>query len=641
MNWQLVSGRDGRFPRTVRPGPKWKQLVFRWCKMAACAMLRRRNYPQIALLAAIFMASPAFAEAANPQRLTAYPGGHWEPPAARFGVTVTRGVEVVMSDGAKLPVDIYVPLDKTTGRPANGKFPVLLTRYWYTKPLLDGHSFARQDPDYFVERGYIYVSADVRGTGRSTDPGSYLGERDARDGAELVRWTTTLPGASGVVGLIGCSAMGQTQLSTGAVLGPGSPVKAMIPACVPGDQYRDTYTENGVWRPTWQGLLMSASTVFGTGMVADFSRTYLESQQGGDAAFDRAWWAQRNFVRQAEPIVASGAAILLWNGWQDVGYGGLEVLSALQNAAFRRASTAPLSAKTPVSGKYQLILGDWGHGGGLDKAIQLQWFETWLKGVETGLATRTRTPIHIQDRVTKQWFNFGSYPLVDAYTALYLGAGTLQADPSEPGRDTIPWERSREAAVDYVGASYERPMRVAGPIGVRLNASSSNTDAQFRFELADIAPDGARVVLSHAMILGSMHELDTGQTWRDGEGNPVRPVSSLRADKPLVPDRTVGFEVMLPPTVWTLEPGHRIALRVSSRPRGEDCPMFPMTGGDPTTGCTLRPSQVARLAGGVYTIVRGGRRPSLLNLPLVPAGEFQPVRSGRTPTSDQSLPLEW
>lgn len=596
----------------------------------------------LAMLASSLLSTETVNAADAVSSATPYPGGIWAPSPPAYGVSVTKDILVTMRDGARIPVDIYVPADKATGMPAKGDFPVILTRFWYQKMMEDGTPLSNNDPAFFVERGYIYVSADVRGTGRTTDPGTYLGQRDALDGVDLANWSANLPAANGIVGFIGCSAMGQNQLSTAAFLGPKSPVKAMIPACVPADQYRDTYTENGVWRPTWPGLLMSAPVVFGSGMISQLSATYVESMVGGDAAFDGHWWAQRNFVLQADRIAESGAAILIWNGWQDVGFGGLELYTALQNAASGRPVTAPLWPGSPVSGRYQLLLGEWGHGEGLDQGIMLQWFETWLKGVDTGLPRSTQTPIHVQDRVTKDWFNLASYPIVERYTGLFLGEGILSPRPQAEGRSTLLWDVPREhSALVFRSEPFSRTMRLAGPIAVRLNAASSNTDAQFRFQLFDDAPGGGSALVSHGMILGSMHELDENNVWRDSKGNPVRPQSHLRSEMPLDPGATVRYEILLEPTLWTIRSGHRLRLDISTRPGTQDCPIFPMTGGRRDTGCILRRAVRERLIGGQYTIHRGGENGSMINLPLVPVDVFQPVRSGTPPTAKDVLPLVW
>ena len=108
--------------------------------------------------------------------------------------------------------------------------------------------------DYYVERGYIFVAEDVRGTTNRTTAtvdasSAFFGPRNAQDGVDTVNYLAHgLPGSNGEIGLVGCSFLGISELFTAALLGPGSPVKAMVPACagmdynlffsggIPGDQ---------------------------------------------------------------------------------------------------------------------------------------------------------------------------------------------------------------------------------------------------------------------------------------------------------------------------------------------------------------------------------------------------------------------
>ncbi|HKX79865.1 MAG TPA: CocE/NonD family hydrolase [Novosphingobium sp.] len=565
---------------------------------------------------------------------TPYPGRKWSPPAPSYGIAVRKDIRVRMRDGVELPADVYLPADPRTGQPLPGKFPVLLTRNWYSNvsDLMAGADHPPGRGDYFVQRGYVFVSADVRGTGRSLDPGAYLDERDAWDGVDLVNWTTTLPESNGKVGLVGCSGLGTTVLNTASVIGPNSPVKAMIAACVPGDQYRDTYTENGVFSPSWAGLYGVAAGTLGPGMVPEFTRVYLDSLAKGDVAYYRDWWRGRSFVERAQRIADMGAPLLLWNGWDDTGFGGLELYAALQNAAHRRSPMAPLWPGMAVSGKYQLILGEWSHGKGLDYAIQLQWFDTWLKGIDTGLATATRTPIHVQDRVTRDWVNAASYPMTARNTVLYLGDGALTDAVPGPGEDRL--DRAAGAALDYTGEPFGKPMRIAGPAAIGIEAWSNNSDAQFAFDLLDVAPDGSARPISHGMVLASMYDPDPVRSWRDKQGNPVRPYLRLQNEAPVEPGKRIRYEVQLAPTLWTMLAGHRLRLRIAPAAQPQDCRMG-------NRGCALRRDARDRLAGAVQTIRHGGATPSLISLPLVPEDAFPPVASMVPPTAKYALPLDW
>lgn len=66
-------------------------------------------------------------------------------------------VPIPMRDGVELSADIYRP-------DAEGKFPVLLTRTYYSKGSFDiFHDRGREFIEYFVSRGYVVVVQDCRG----------------------------------------------------------------------------------------------------------------------------------------------------------------------------------------------------------------------------------------------------------------------------------------------------------------------------------------------------------------------------------------------------------------------------------------------------------------------------------------------
>ena len=171
----------------------------------------------------------------------------WAPPPATYGMGKQQEVPVTMADGTVLRADIYFPTN-ADGTAAPGPFPVVLTQTPYGALMSAAPGLT--DPDagltllgggnkYLVERGYINVIVDVRGTGGSQGTWDFLGAREAQDGAAVVRWAAALPHSSGVVGLEGASYMAINQFFTVAALGPGSPVKAMFPMVPSASPYRD------------------------------------------------------------------------------------------------------------------------------------------------------------------------------------------------------------------------------------------------------------------------------------------------------------------------------------------------------------------------------------------------------------------
>ena len=588
--------------------------------------------------------------------VTAYPGGQWQPPAPSYGVLAMKNVPVRMDDGVDLAADVYYPTNPTTGVRAPGTFPVLLTQTPYTNSTGLASAASSAGPgDYFVERGYIFVSADVRGTGRSSGDGGFFSPRDARDGVDLVDWVAHhLPGSSGVVGLTGCSYLAQTQLYTAALLGPHSPVKAMIPACISGDVYRDTYLENGIPSPAWDGAGLAAGALLGPTIEAYMVPQYSESQtdngsgQAGDTAYDKTFWLERDHIAQAQAVAATGIPTLLWDGWSEPGFGALELYDALQNAAFGRSPYAPLWPGEAVTGRYQLIIGDWTHGGGLDNGIMLEWYDTWLKGEHTGLPTGTSTPIHLQELGTPavRWVNAATYPMTNHYTALYLGPGGNLASrpPAKPGSESLIWAQPTVsgATVTYTSSPLVRGALLAGPSAVKVWARSDNSELELMADLLDLAPDGTATAITHGGILGSLHDLDPSRSWTDPAGLPARPFLTLQQDNYVSAGDTTAYEIPLAPKVWELAPGHRLELELSTQADERDCITAMEKIVWPVLGCKPRPAILAKLAGGTYTIEAGVGHPSLLSLPLLPYETLPAVRAGTTPTSGGVvLPEQW
>src|SRR4051795_13208709 len=99
----------------------------------------------------------------------------WEPEPATYGVGSQMNVPVTMKDGTILSADVYFPTD-ASGAAAKGPFPVLMVQNPYAKNA-SGYASGKEgggeastelgELPYFIQRGYIDVVVDVRGTGGS------------------------------------------------------------------------------------------------------------------------------------------------------------------------------------------------------------------------------------------------------------------------------------------------------------------------------------------------------------------------------------------------------------------------------------------------------------------------------------------
>ena len=128
--------------------------------------------------------------------------GRGTPSRATYGVSQPVQQMVTMSDGVQLAVDVYRPT-LSSGANAPGRFPVILSQTPYgkrsvvtTQSMGQGMGGDGYYP-YLVERGYIDVVADVRGSGSSGGDFSLFGPRERQDGVELADWAARLPGSTG------------------------------------------------------------------------------------------------------------------------------------------------------------------------------------------------------------------------------------------------------------------------------------------------------------------------------------------------------------------------------------------------------------------------------------------------------------
>jgi predicted acyl esterase len=539
-----------------------------------------------------------------------------------------------MDDGVTLNATIGYPTDLTTGARAAGKFPVLIDQTPYRDSIVP----------FFVQRGYIFVTVRSRGAGTSGGQFGYVSARDHKDGVASVLWAANeLDGSNGIVGGYGCSWDGETQMYSAANIGPNSPLKAIIPACAGWDYIRETFITGGILTANYPFLRTAAAAVGNQPSAqAFFQALTAEIDSGGDAAYNREFWQSRNPIVHAEKIVANGIPTLLYTGWNDVVIRGALEFYATQQNAYRHQSPVlgPMRKNQPATGRYQIIVGPWGHGQGLDPTLMLAWYDTWLKGKKTGIE-KTRKPMHLYELASNRWVNTDVYPVVPDYTTYYLSSAaalTPKRPPSTAGSDTIRWTQPDQAggALSYTTPALENGATLAGPSSVEVYASSSNTNLELIATLFDVAPDGTENRITFGAVLGSQSALDPARNWYDRRGTLIRPYTTQYADEYLSPGQTRLFAIPLHPRLWSVAPGHALRLRFTTQSLTSDCVRVYIT------PCALTAPAQATVPGGVYTLQRSPTRPSAVNLPLLRYRCIDTVASGVTPTSGTNTqPLDW
>jgi putative CocE/NonD family hydrolase len=606
----------------------------------------------------------------------------WTPERPIYRIAEQKNVGVRMPDGTVLRADVYRPADPGSGRPAHGRFPVVMVQTPYGKDTVGAASGRQGGPEagtesgalpYLIERGYIDVVAEVRGTGDSGGTFDLLNPIQATDGAALVRWAARLPDSNGRVGLYGPSYMGIDQLMTAAAVGPHSPLRALFPIVAGNDTYRDIVFDGGLMDAEFDiavvtsifGPLEEINPVLESGGLNDLLRVELQHVPalgsynlnqilsvglGGDEAYDGFWWQERAPRNLLARIVANGIPAFMVGGWFDLYQrGGILNYTGLQNAWAHRPVSAPMLRRQRFTGRYQLLYGPWYHldaGTGYDVyALQLRWYDRWLKGEPTGIEA-TRTPLHLYELGAGRWVDAARWPLPQAKpSTLYLNAGTLSARPtasaaasdqtffslaSNPcGRSLEQWgagagalalesghlppdpcasdDRAFESspgALTYTTAPLHTTTVLAGPVDARIYATSTRPDVELVATLEDVYPDGRAVPLTSGALLGSFRALDQGQSWY-GAGRrlllPYHPYTR-QSVRPVPVGVPVRYDIEVFPTFAALAPGHRLRLTLTT----SDLPHLLAT-----------PVQLHDLLGGVYRIERNSRGPSYVELPLV------------------------
>jgi predicted acyl esterase len=592
---------------------------------------------------------------AQPSGSSPYPGGVWQPGPARYGSVVVDDVPITMDDGVVLRASVSYPTDLTTGQRAAGQFPVAVEHTPYV---------ALQAPvvpiAYLTEHGYITVAVRARGAGSSGGDIQYVSPRDGEDGKAIVDWAAhRLDGSDGRVGLIGCSYPGALAMTDAAHVGPNSPLKAVVAACnalVP--QNRETFMLSGLMTYNMQDIADRMVPLIGNTPSATrfFTDMQHDIEAGGPTAYDGDFWRDRQPLRLTQNIVDNDIPVLQWSGWHDIAETTvLRTYAAFQNAHDGRPVYAPMTANQPVTPRYQVIVGDWGHASGLDAGIYLQWLDTWVRGVDTGIQ-HTANPMHLYESGSERWINTARLPAVSDYTPTYLAAeGTLAPKaPGNAGSDALRFggATAPEGRLTYTTEPLATGTTLSGPIGATIYASSSNTNLVLIARLNDVAPDGTTREVSKGAVLGSQSQLDPDRSWTDPSGAAIWPWPRLDRDDYLSPETTHRFDISLAPRQWGIAPGHRLQLALITQNLPDVCPAEDPTGVPGPDPCGLTAPQQQTLPGGAYEILYGPATPSAVNLPELPWQLLPTAPSAVLPTgwdegnrqmvtTNPALPLNW
>jgi putative CocE/NonD family hydrolase len=574
----------------------------------------------------------------------------------QYRIVVESNLAARMRDGVTLYADVHRP-------DAPGTFPVILMRVPYDKTAATPLHYV----NYFVPRGYVLVIQDTRG--RYTSAGEYYPLiHEAEDGYDTVEWAATLPWADGKVGTAGQSYHGATQNLLPHTCPPH--LVCQVPISASADFHASwVYHTGGVFELGWQ----VAYTIFmarNTAERLNLGPAYLErldryvapgvnfAQPLTEAWYrhlplrdwaewlkdtapyfadylthpdDGPYWEPINLYKLHEKV---NTPMLHIGSWYDVFQEGpLGNFTGIMRHGGARARASQ-----------KLLMGPWGHllpyavpttGGAGDTdfgpnaaidvhAIELGWFDHWLKGIDAGLMREPPVKIFVMGE--NVWRQEQEWPLARTrYTRYYFhsqgaansrrgnGRLNLEAPVQEPPdtyvydpRDPVPTCGGNTLVIP-LGVSDQRPveerrdvlcytseplttaLEITGPIVVTLFAVSSAPDTDFTAKLVDVRPDGYAHNLADGIIRAR---------YRESRADP----------SPITPGMVYEYGIDLWSTSVVLRPGHRLRVDIASA-------NFPRFDRNPNTGHALFGD--AELQAATQTILHDATHPSHVVLPVI------------------------
>ncbi len=592
---------------------------------------------------------------------------------ATHDVVVQTDVRIPLRDGVQLAADLYLPA--AGGQPAPGRRPTLLLRTPY-----DRHG-ATGSARYFAQRGYAVALQDVRGR-HGSDGEFYAFAHEGPDGYDTIEWLAAQPWCDGQVGTFGQSYEAAVQ-SAAASLAPPH-LAAMVVTYGPSSYYHSSMRHNGALEQRFVVYAFSMIVTSREAAADPALKTIAERAAGrvwdylqpgavrrgetalrhfptyeqwcldllSRAAYDD-WWRLPGFGPRPYYDQHADVPTLYVGGWYD---------SYTRSTVENYLALAPRQ-RTPV----HLLMGPWHHGGvgqpvagdatfapdgGLPHydALRLQWFDQFLLGLPTALATTAPVKYYVMGGGAGpradtpeiehggEWRGAGQWPPPEVTLTPYYLHGDGRLDPAAPAdadastayvfdpTDPVPSIGGQNSAINIPPGAFDqrqdprfhgcsgdasladRPdvlvfttpplaaaVELAGPVTARLWVSTDGPDTDFTAKLLDVYPpspghpDGVAMNLTDSIAR-------------------LRFRNGYEREELAVPGEVYELVFELYPTANHFAAGHQLRVDISS----SNWPRFDL---NPNTGGPLGSERTTRPA--TNRLYHDRSRPSHLVLPVM------------------------
>ena len=566
----------------------------------------------------------------------------WEAGGEK--ITVRKDLRIPMRDGVELAADAYhapddVPRPALIAMSAYGKelqaLALTTPPQRRPSPMWDG-CIEAGDIVRVVREGYVHVVGDMRGTGDSGGVmvGNYNfgGVPQGQDLHDVVEWVAAQPWCDGNVGMIGISYFGSMQVLAAAERPPH--LKAIFVSGGHFDFYETSYHGGVLWfmpraaREGRGGDSGIAHTNVTSRMEATYSPDELKALvrkrlEDPDVAawpnlvhvltyprnrelwfdivmneVDGPWYEERNPITLARDIeIPVYLQIDQGRGWTVDGH--IELFDVLKGPKKLEIGSYPPMQSRPWVEEHDTMF---------------RWYEYWLKGVDNGIMDEPAVKVFVEG--TREVVTGDAWPPREiGYRSLYLRPRhRLSPEPEPMGAEHAAPDGFYQApltvtdtvqVVAWSTAPFEDPAELIGTGAAHLFVEIDQPDTNLILRLWDVAPSGARQLLTSGYLKASHRELDLDRTT---EGNPYHP--HTRA-VPVTPGVVEEYVLRLYPFAATVLPGHRILAELSNAEPFADAHN------------ALLPPDAFHLPVGrpvTHKVYRDARHPSRLVLPFTTGG---------------------